>query len=194
MTHLDYNKWDLENKIKYLSWIPKDVKTVLDVGCGRGEFLSLIASKYEAYGCDVDANCVKFSSKFAEVKLADILHLSNYYKQNSFDLVTAFHILEHLSCPLKALQEIGKVTKKYILIAIPNARCVIWKELSTHLYSWNRYTLKNIMERAGFSLKRISEDRINIFPRWLRLSPIINRILLKIIIAPNELIALGIKK
>lgn len=71
MSHIEYIRWDIEEKIKYLDWIPEDVKTILDVGVGRGEFLSLISSRYDAYGCDNDPFCVRLSSKFGNVKLAD---------------------------------------------------------------------------------------------------------------------------
>lgn len=194
MPHINYPSWDIENKIKYLSWIPQDVKTILDIGCGRGEFLSLAASKYQVHGCDNDPECIQLSLKFGEVKLVDALDLRSHYEINSFDLVTAFHILEHIICPLEVLRRIFEVTNKYILIAVPNARYIASKELDTHLYSWNTYTLQNILKKAGFQVMKISGDHINIFPRWLRLGPIVNRILLKVITAPNELIVLGKKR
>lgn len=131
--------------------------------------------------------------KIWECKVGGCGNLTNYYQPNSFDLVTALHILEHMASPLQMLMELNKVTRKYILLAVPNGRCIVSEERKTHLYSWNSYTLTNIMEKADFSVRRISEDRINIFPHWLRLGPIINRILLKIITSPNELIALGVK-
>ena len=40
--HTDYNTWLVREKVKYLQFFPEDVVSVLDVGCGRGEFLYLL--------------------------------------------------------------------------------------------------------------------------------------------------------
>jgi SAM-dependent methyltransferase len=42
------------------------------------------------------------------------------YKDNSFDLVICTEVLEHLDDPQKALQEMVRVSKKYLLLSVPN--------------------------------------------------------------------------
>jgi 2-polyprenyl-3-methyl-5-hydroxy-6-metoxy-1,4-benzoquinol methylase len=112
--HLDYDIWEEDQYEKYVSYIQKDVESILDVGCGRGEWLSLLKKKgLDTYGCDTDDKCIRKSRKFGSVKKADILNLEDIYKTNQFDMVTALHILEHVTCPLKGLEQIKKVSKKY---------------------------------------------------------------------------------
>lgn len=189
--HLEYDTWSIREREKYLQFIPHNIISMLDVGCGRGEFLSLLREKgFKAEGCDLDEVCLEKSSRFAPVKRADILQLSQAYPENSFDLVSCLHTLEHVLHPYIALLELKKITRKYILLAVPNARCIAWDERKTHLYSWNADTLRNLIERAGLKIIKVQRDRTNVFPNILRSTPFINRVLLKLFIGPNELIVL----
>ncbi len=193
--HLEYDIWKEDQYEKYISYIEKDVESVLDVGCGRGEWLSLLKKKgFDTYGCDLDYICVNKSSNFGSVKRADIVNLSDSYESNQFDLVTAFHILEHVTCPLKALEQMKKVSKKYVLTAVPNARYISQDELLTHIYSWNGDTFTNLLNKAGLKVLSIKQDRTNVFPNIVRSTPVLNRALLRMFIGPNELIVLCSKK
>jgi SAM-dependent methyltransferase len=190
--HLDYDSWRPEEKRKYLKYFPKNVTTVLDVGCGRGELLWLLKNKgFKVEGCDTDAVCIrKARSIIEEVKYADIEKLSECYTNDSFDLLTCLHVLEHCHSPYAALKELKIVTRRYILVAVPNARYIAHEERDTHLYSWNEKTFKNILENTGLKILLFSRDWVNIFPNLLRMTPILNVILLRIFFGPMELIAL----
>lgn len=190
-SHIDYDTWLVREKVKYLDFPPKGVTTVLDVGCGRGELLHLLKGKgFKIEGCDIDDMLLEKSAAFAQVKRANILELSQVYPENSFDLITCLHVLEHSLHPYLALQELKKVTKKYTLLAVPNARYIAHDERITHLYSWNGDTLKNLLEKAGLKILNLKQDRTNMFPNVIRFTPVINRIILKIFTGPNELMAL----
>lgn len=189
--HTDYNAWLVRERVKYLQFFPEDVISVLDVGCGRGEFLYLLKKRgFEAEGCDIDDVLLEKSARFARVKKANASELSKAYSLDSFDLVTCLHTLEHTLHPYATLQELKAVTRKYILLAVPNARYIAHDERPTHLYSWNGDTLNNLIECAGLKLLKLQQDRTNMFPNVLRLTPVINRLLLKIFTGPNELVAL----
>lgn len=190
--HVGYDSWLPEEKYKYLKYIPKDVETVLDVGCGLGELLWILKNGgYEVEGCDFDEICIeKARSIVDKVKYADVQKLSNFYQTNSYDLVACTHLLEHLTNPYEALTEIGKVTKKYVLLAVPNARYITFDERETHLFSWNSVTLRNLVENAGFKITTLTYDWVNIIPNVLKFAPFLNRILLRVMYNPLELIAL----
>lgn len=189
--HTDYDGWFVREKVKYLQFFPEDVVNVLDVGCGRGELLYLLKERgFKVEGCDIDDVLLGKSAHFSKVKKADASELSRAYPESSFDLVTCLHTLEHTLHPYNALQELRKVTRKYILLAVPNARYIAHDERETHLYSWNGDTLRNLLEKTGFKVLKLQQDRTNMFPNILRLTPVINRVLLKIFTGPNELVAL----
>ena len=79
---------------------------VLDLGCGRGEWLALLKEKgYEARG--VDSNCAMVQlckAQLLDVMEDDLLEYLKAQKTGAFGAVTGFHIVEHL--PLPALLEL----------------------------------------------------------------------------------------
>ncbi len=88
-------------------------ESVLEVGIG-----SMVVSEYlkragiEITTCDID-------SKLKPDKVGDIRNLP--FKDEAFDMVLAFQILEHLpfSDFEKALKEIRRVSRKFIVISLP---------------------------------------------------------------------------
>ncbi len=87
--------------------IPKNVGLVLDIG-SRGELFK----DYKTTTVDV----VEKADIKQDLNLKQTLPL----KENSFDLVVANQILEHLCYLEKICEEIKRVSKRYVLIGLPN--------------------------------------------------------------------------
>ena len=75
------------------------VGPVVDVGCGRGEWLELLsAAGIEAYGVDVNQVVVECCAELGlDVRLADAVDHLNSVEPASVRAVTSFHVAEHLS-------------------------------------------------------------------------------------------------
>ena len=73
--------------------------TSLDIGCGRGEWLGFCESKgFKSFGIENNLIMVKESRKAGfEVEDGDALHLLRKMPNDSFSLVSAFHLIEHLT-------------------------------------------------------------------------------------------------
>lgn len=71
---------------------------VVDLGCGRGEWLTLLRDAgVSARGVDADAGFVAAGrARGLDVELGDALGYLRALAPNSVDLVTAFHLVEHL--------------------------------------------------------------------------------------------------
>lgn len=99
-------------------------QTILDAGCGEGFTLAKlqnakVGKKYQGieYIDDAIALGKKLHPKISITK-ATIYSLP--YKANSFDVVLCTEVLEHLEDPARALLELKRVTKKYLVLSVPN--------------------------------------------------------------------------
>ena len=98
--------------------------TVLDVGCGEGFTLLRLKNEnigQKLSGIDNNEQAIAYANKNypeLEIKKGDVYKLP--YKDNSFDLVLCMEVLEHLDKPLVALEELKRVSKKYVLLSVPN--------------------------------------------------------------------------
>lgn len=101
-----------------LGMIPHDVTTIMDIGCGDGAITNVLAKKYKAIGVDYSIEALKHLTTSAICSNADSLSL----RDECADLALSSEMLEHLPDEVfvKALCEIKRVSKKYILITVPN--------------------------------------------------------------------------
>lgn len=132
-------------------------KTVLDYGCGRGETLQIFGhAGFKVTGADVDPECVKRASRFGPAVQLDPDRPVQQFGARSFDVVTCFHVLEHVENPRKTLSELAQISRQYVLIAVPNLRYLNLLFTRTvdiafvnegHLQSWDHWHLRSLAER-----------------------------------------------
>ena len=93
-------------------------RTLLDVGCGRGHFLSRLAGLDVAtHGCDVMEEAPREGMAYTQAS-AEALPFAD----NAFDIVTCFHTLEHLRRPAQALLELKRVARRQLIVVVPRQR------------------------------------------------------------------------
>ena len=82
---------------------------ILDIGCGYGWLLSVLnKNKWKRYGVEINYDCHKIAKKNMDFIFDDI----NKVKNNTFDVVTLIHVIEHIKNPIKFLQIIKKKLRK----------------------------------------------------------------------------------
>jgi ubiquinone/menaquinone biosynthesis C-methylase UbiE len=142
-----------------ISKIPKDVNSILDVGCGKGwvakEFLP---KRKQVYSLDISVtNPAKAKKLYPNEKhfgiTADSFHLP--FNDNSFECVIASEIIEHVVDPSGFVKELFRVVKKggSLIITIPYKEKLIYylcihcnqkTPANAHIHSFDEKKLENL--------------------------------------------------
>lgn len=91
--------------------------TLLDIGCGNGFFTYYFAKMCQVTGLDFSKQMLKINPH-NKLVYGDAENLP--FPDESFDITFCSSLLHHLSNPEKAIQEMKRVAKKYIIISEPN--------------------------------------------------------------------------
>ena len=128
----------------------EDIKSILDVGYGNGDFLKACSSiNTKRYGNDISNYQLPEGSTFVE----DIL-------KNEYDVVCFFDSLEHF----EDITFVKDLKTKYLYISVPECHNFSdewfrdWKHRreDEHLWHFNRESLINFMDECGFGWVRTS--------------------------------------
>lgn len=143
----------------------KGMKTgkVLDIGCGVGDFLHTMEQKgWECTGVEPSKDAKNIARKRIKGKLfapEEVIKM----QEASFDLITMWHVLEHVDDLKWELEQLTRLIKPdgRIVIAVPNYKSYdaqFYKELwaaydvPRHLNHFNQKTLANIFKTKGLNL------------------------------------------
>jgi SAM-dependent methyltransferase len=127
---------------------------ILDVACGRGELLKCLTAKnYNIEGLDYDITCVELSSQYAKCTQGDAFEVDKYFHKEAYDLVTCSHFLEHTESPKKYIDRLKMLSKRYILLAVPNLAQFVTLEHQSpryatrgHLCGWDASHFRTLLE------------------------------------------------
>jgi SAM-dependent methyltransferase len=143
-------------------------RQILDVGCGTGTMLTYLASYGKAQGVDIDEEAVGYCHErgLLDVRLGAAEHLP--FGDDSFDLVTALDVVEHLDDDAAALREIGRVLRPggHVLVTVPAHR-FMWgdqDEVNQHKRRYVAAEVRDRMTSAGFQMERLSYINAFLFP------------------------------
>lgn len=117
--------------IRYIEkYLPQKSSKFLDVGCGNGTVLKQLRDKGygNGYGAEISELFIKSSKKKGIEKVYHYDGTKLPFKNNYFDLIGSFNVLEHTQNPEQFLkEEIGKLKNKgIIIVACPNFLSVLF--------------------------------------------------------------------
>lgn len=167
--NFDHKRWleaSYDDDMRRFLMLKKIIKgkKLLDFGCGAGGFL-MMAKDYASKVAGVekqDALRVLFKEKNLDIfDNPDEIH-------DKFDVITMFHVLEHLPDPKSVIKELLNKLKDdgKLIIEVPNEDDALlslyackkfadFTHWSCHLYSFNRKTLKKLLEDTGVKVNYI---------------------------------------
>lgn len=165
----DNHWWFVGNRKIVFTQIDKIVinkrNKILDVGCGTGITLKCLERYGLAIGVDLSEEALKFCRLRGHKKLclADSKNLP--FKINSFDIVNASNLLEHLDDDDIALQEFFRILKPNgILVVTVPAFEFLWSGHDEVLHHKRRYTKQSLERKIKkYRFQRIKESYTNFF-------------------------------
>jgi SAM-dependent methyltransferase len=155
----------------FVEQICSDVKDrrprILDVGCGTGANLLLLSKYGDAEGVDISEDALRFCRErgLEKVKLGAGEELP--YESGTFDLVTAFDVVEHMDDELVGLGEMRRVLRPggKVLLFVPTFM-FLWglqDEVSNHRRRYRLPELRQRLDEAGFEVERTTYANITFF-------------------------------
>jgi len=129
---------------------------VLDVGCGGGFFPYVARTQgFDAQGIEPNQGFAEYASKTFDVPTANAFFQDVDIPEESFDLVTLNHVLEHVEDPCAALGQLRKWLKTdgYLVVEVPNIEATYHAPQNRfhigHLYNFNSINLEHLGAKAG---------------------------------------------
>jgi 2-polyprenyl-3-methyl-5-hydroxy-6-metoxy-1,4-benzoquinol methylase len=151
---------------------------LLDVGCGDGGFLEAARTAgFDCAGTELSAYAVEEAGRRLGLPITAGPLRSIGYAAGSFDLVTMWHVLEHLEDPTNELREVYRLLRPggLLFVAVPNRLShlfnVVYRvckgrpirlytpgEKELHLFHFTPESLARVLTACGFRLRTMGLD------------------------------------
>lgn len=152
----------LKRKLRLINSFSLNDKTLLDFGCGTGDFLKIAQqNNWKVNGIEPNEKARQIANQKANNSVSGIEQLLKY-KTNSFDVITLWHVLEHLSKPEEYISIFKKLLKTngVLIIAVPNYKSYdaqyyknFWAayDAPRHLWHFSKLSISKLV--AGYKMK-----------------------------------------
>jgi len=135
---------------------------LLDIGCAYGFFVAMAEhAGYQCYGVDISLHALSEARKHTQGRLLrlDASRDPLPFPSSSFDVVAYLNTLEHLENYHFSVREALRVLSPggLVLVFVPLRRR--WFTDDTHVNYFTLDSLRFVLERIGFEIVRIGEER-----------------------------------
>ncbi len=141
---------------------------ILDVGTAGGSFLKVARDDgWEVEGVEPNKWLCNWSKEHYNLDIKQGTIYDQKFKDNEFDVVTLWDVLEHVTEPKKTLEECNRIIKKDGLLVVnyPDVGSAVAKlmgkrwifYLSVHLFYFDKKTIRKILEETGFEVVKIKK-------------------------------------
>lgn len=180
------SKWNLKNLLymqarkfalnQKLGMIEKyvDKGKILDIGGGTGEFLNHCRNRgWDVFGVEPSPIAREKAFSTHGLKLLDSVELLSA-KNESLDVITMWHVLEHLEDPAKQFQTNYHLLKPdgLLVVALPNYESwdayhygKYWAayDVPRHLFHFSQKSLTQLSDRFGFRIEEIQPLKLDAY-------------------------------
>jgi 2-polyprenyl-3-methyl-5-hydroxy-6-metoxy-1,4-benzoquinol methylase len=147
-------------------FFPSGRRRFLDAGCATGALLERMRERgWEVSGVEISTQMAEYGEKNRGLSISTLPLEENGFVENSFDVIHASHLIEHLNNPAVFVREAWRIlsTDGLFLVTTPNIAGMQAKLLGgrwrsaiyDHLYLFSAKTLAALLWRTGFVVEQI---------------------------------------
>ncbi|WP_420552012.1 class I SAM-dependent methyltransferase [Tenacibaculum aiptasiae] len=163
--------YTLKKKIKLINSFNTESKTILDIGAGTGDFLKVCKeNNWEIKGVEPSDK----ARKIAEEKLIKLHEGITEIKNTSFDVITLWHVLEHIPNLVEYTNQLKKLLKPngVLIIAVPNYKSYdadyykeFWAayDVPRHLWHFSKNSIQKIFSNINMNVEKILPMKFDSF-------------------------------
>lgn len=129
----------LRNKLKLINGFKTDTKTILDFGCGTGDFLKVCCKDgWEITGIEPSVKARNLANQKLNNLVFDANEINNL-KTKKFDVITLWHVLEHLPKLKDSINNFKQLLKPngVLVIAVPNFKSYDANYYQSYWAAWD---------------------------------------------------------
>jgi hypothetical protein len=158
----------------------------VEIGCGNGEFLSLLCKYGDNIGVGFDPSYSGRESKLEKVRFIGEFY-SDHYANYQGDLMCCRHVLEHVRDPAGMIgtirQSIGHRADVILFIEVPTLTWILrnvtfWDIFYEHCSYFTGGSLTRLLTTWGFNIVRLSKAFSDQY-LWLEATPSVDNIQMK---------------
>jgi len=139
---------------------------LLDVGCGRGDFLRVAARHFDVAGVEPNPELAEDAAGEAPIHRGLVRDAPTDGAWTEFDVVVSFHVIEHVGSPKEFVRAIGRRLKPggLLVLETPDIGSLPfrlfgsrWRQfIPEHYYFFDRNTLGRLLEENGFRIRQMT--------------------------------------
>lgn len=131
--HTNFIYADRKTKARYiyLKYQPIIRGNILDVGADQCYLKEQLGNKINYIGIGMNSDKLNLKIDLEKQPLP--------YEDNSFDVVLCTDVLEHLDNIYEVFDELCRVSKKYVIISLPNPHSVFWSYVKQGNYNQHQH-------------------------------------------------------
>ncbi|MDR0562513.1 MAG: class I SAM-dependent methyltransferase [Spirochaetaceae bacterium] len=147
-------------------FLPQGRSSLLDVGCATGALLESLRNRgWKVRGIEIGLPSADYARQVRNLEVYSLSLAENRFPAETFDVVLASHLIEHLNDPANFVREVYRILRSggYFLITTPNiagfqARLFKsrWRSaIFDHLYLFSVKTLSQLLVKNGFRIEKV---------------------------------------
>jgi len=159
--------YTIKRKVKLINSLNTESKTILDIGCGTGDFLeSCIKNGWIINGIEPNEGARKLAVNKTKISIyvdiEEILNLNDV----KFDVITMWHVLEHIPNLKEYIVILNKLLKPKgtLIIAVPNYKSYdatyygkFWAayDVPRHLWHFSQKSIELLFNKINLQVVKI---------------------------------------